>query len=121
VSASIFPARLARFGKQRPGVSRRYGDDALRELEKWILPYHGDKRLDEISPKDCANMLFAWQEKGLSMKSINNKASIERIMLGEAERLGDIEDNLWDRVRGFKSDPHPKGILNPEEARRLLS
>jgi integrase len=113
--------QLARSSKQRPGVSRRYADDALRELEKWILPYHGDKRLDEITAKDCENMLFAWQSKGLSMKSINNKASIERIMLGEAERLGDIERNPWDRVKGFKPDPHAKGVLLPDEARKLLN
>ncbi len=113
--------QLARSGKLRPGVSRRYADDAFRELEKWVLPYHGDKRLDEITPRDCENMLFAWQAKGLSMKSINNKASIERIMLGEAERLGDIERNPWDRVKGFKPDPHAKGTLKPEEARKLLN
>ena len=62
-----------------------------------------------------------WQEKGLSKKSINNKSSIERIMLGEAERLGVIERNPWDRVKGFKPSKHPKGILTPEEARKLLN
>ncbi len=82
--------QLARSGKERPGVSRRYADDA-------------------------------WQDKGLSMKSINNKASIERIMLGEAERLGEIERSPWDRVKGFKPDLHARGILTPEEARQLLN
>jgi len=42
-------------------------------------------------------------------------------MLGEAERLGLIERNPWDRVKGFKPSKHPKGILTLEEARKLLN
>ncbi len=50
--------QLARSDDDKPAVSRRYADDALRELHKWILPYHGDNRLDEITPRDCERLLF---------------------------------------------------------------
>lgn len=78
----------ARSDEDKPAVSRRYADDALRDLKAYILPACDEKHLDEITPSDCVRPLFAWQEKGLAKKSINNKSSIERIMLGEAERLG---------------------------------
>ena len=113
--------QLARSDEDKPAVSRRYADDALRELKKWILPYHGDKRLDEITPKDCEKLLFDWQAKGLSKKSVNNKASIHRIMMSEAERLGVIPVSPWLRVKGFKPGKHAKGILTLVEAKRLLN
>ncbi|MGA2977310.1 MAG: tyrosine-type recombinase/integrase [Spirochaetia bacterium] len=113
--------QLNRSDESRPAVSRRYADDALRDFKHWILPYHGDKRLDEITPKDCEELLTAWQDKGLSRKSINNKASVYRIMLKEAERLGVISRTPWARVEGFKPTPHAKGILSMEEARILLN
>jgi hypothetical protein len=52
-------------------------------------------------------------------KTINNKASIYRIMLGETERLGIIPraSSPWARVEGFKPASHAKGILTMEEAR----
>jgi len=115
--------QLNRSDESRPAVSRRYADDARRDLRLWLLPYHGEKRLDEITAKDCEELLAAWQDKGLSRKTINNKASIYRIMLGEAERLGIIPraSSPWARVEGFKPTPHAKGILTMDEARALLN
>jgi len=113
--------QLNRSDPERPKVSRRYADDALRDLGAWILPYHGKKPLTEITPKDCENLLAAWQDKGLSRKTINNKASIYRIMLGEAERLKIIPESPWLRVKSFTPAEHPKGILTLEEAARLLN
>ncbi len=118
--------QLARSDESKPAVSRRYAQDALRDLKKWILPFHGEKRLDAITPKDCEDMLFAWEKgsasrKASAKKSINNRASIERIMLAEAERLGIIERNPWDRVKGFKPAKHAKGILTLAEAKKLLN
>ena len=115
MQVSARTARTVRRGKARRLAA--YADDALRDLRGYILPAHGSKRLDEITPKDCEALLFAWEAKGLAKKSINNKASVYRIMLGEAERLGKIERNPWTRVESFKPADHPKGILTLEEAR----
>lgn len=124
--------QVNRSDESEPGVSRRYADDALRDLKAWILPYHGEKRLDKITPNDIEALMKAWQDgkaphgeseprKPISRKSINNKASIYRIMLTEAERLRVIPENPWIRVKGFKAAEHPKGILMMEEAARLLN
>ena len=113
--------QLNRSEESRPSVSRRYADDALRDLKAWILPYHGAKRLDAITTRDCEDLLAAWQDKGSARKSINNRASIYRIMLGEAERLGVIPRTPWARVEGFEPARHAKGILTIEEARTLLN
>ncbi len=113
--------QLARSDEDKPAVSRRYADDALRDLTAYILPAHGARPLDKITPQDCEELLFQWQAKGLSKKSINNKASVYRIMMAEAERLGKIARNPWDRVESFKPAARPKGILTMDEARRLLN
>jgi len=113
--------QLARSDEDKPRVSKRYADDALREMRKYLLPRFGDKRLDEITPEDCDKWLFELQDGGLSKKSVNNKASILRIMLGEAERRKKIPENPWIRVKGFTPSKHPKGILTLEEARKLLN
>jgi integrase len=113
--------QLARSDASKPAVSRRYADDALRDLKSYILPAHGSKILDKITAEDCEELLFQWEAKGLSKKSINNKASVYRIMLGEAERLGKIEHNPWLRVESFKPSSRARGILTMEEARQLLN
>ncbi len=113
--------RRLRRDKAKPAVSQRYADDALRDLHTYILPAHGAKPLDRITTGDCEDLLTSLEEQGLSDKSILNKVSVERIMLAEAERLGKIERNPWDRVEAFKPNSRRKGILSTEEARALLN
>ncbi len=121
-SCRYLRAQLARSTAAKPGVSRRYADDALRDLRAYILPAHGEKRLDEITSKDCERFLFELQDdRGLSKKSVNNKASIHRIMLSEAARLGVIKTNPWEKVKAFVPDKLGKGIPTMAEARQLLN
>ena len=113
--------RLNRSGADKPAVSRRYADDALRDLAGHILPALGDKRLDEITSADCEGLLVSLQDKGLAAKSINNKASVARIMFAEALRLEKINRDPWAKVPSFEPDSRKKGILSMEEARALLN
>ena len=113
--------RLARSEPDKPAITRRYADDALRILNQRILPAHGTKRLDAISPGDLESLLFQWSDQGSSYKTVTNWASVYRVMLSEAHRLGIIESNPWDRVPAFTPASKPRGVLTAAEAFRLLN
>jgi integrase len=113
--------QLARSSTEKPAVSRAYADKCARDLAAWILPHHGGLRIDKITAADCERLLFAWREAGLSAKTINNRASIHRVMMAEAERLGMITRSPWRQVSAFVADKSGKGILTVDEARRLLN
>lgn len=113
--------RLRRSDPERPAISRRYVDDALRTLKQKILPSHGNKRLDEITVQDCEQLLFSWADGGYSYKSANNWASIYRVMLNEAVRIGLLEKNPWNKVRPLTPSLKRRGILTTDEARKLLN
>lgn len=112
--------RLARSTAEKPAVSHIYADKSLAALKAWILPYHGEKPLDKITAQDCESLLFTWQAEGLSAKTINNKASIYRIMMDEAERVGIIKASPWRAIRSFVPSKKGKGILTMAEAKKLL-
>lgn len=113
-------AQLARSDPDRPAVSRGYADRAHQTLQDHILPAHGTRRLSAITSADLEALLFAWLDAGLSRKTVNNRASIYRIMLREAHRLGAIRSNPWAQVRGMVAGTTERGQLTPEEALRLM-
>lgn len=112
--------RLARSSPDRPAVQRRYADDALTALQTHILPILGNRRLDQISPNDCELLLETWEKQGAAGKTINNRASIMRIMLGEAYRLGLLQENPWMRVQPYDATPKPRDTFTLPEAKLLL-
>ncbi len=118
---SYIRGRLARSEEDKPGISHRYADEALRILKQHILPIHGKKRLDAISPEDCEKLLFSWTENGASYKSANNWVSIYRVMLKEAARLKLIEESPWERVLSLTPSSKRRGLLTMAEARLLLN
>lgn len=118
---SYIKGRLARSEADKPGISHRYADEALRILKDKILPAHGKKRLEAIAPEDCEKLLFSWPKKGASYKSANNWASIYRVMLAEAARLKVIDENPWSRVLSLTPSSKRRGLLTMAEARKLLN
>ncbi len=104
-------SRLARSAPDRPAIQRRYVDDARRILYKVLLPRFGAKRLDQITPEDCEELLFAWSDQGLAPKTVNNRASILRTMTGEAYRLELITRDPWERIALFTAASKPRGSL----------
>ena len=113
--------QLARSDENKPAVSRRYGDDALRELKRWILPYHGDKRFDEITRRTVRHSALPRKKRAFQRRAFITKPSTERIVLSEAQRLKVIKENPRIRVKGFKPGKHAKGVLTPDEAWKLLN
>ena len=117
---SYIKGRLARSEAEKPGISHRYADEALRILDRHVLSAHGKKRLDSITPTDCEKLLFSWTKKA-SYKSANNWASIYRVILSEAARLKLIEENPWSRVLSLTPSSKRRGMLAMQEARQLMN
>ncbi len=113
--------KLARSTEDRPGITKRYADTNCRLLKNKIIPAHGDKYLDAITPEDCEKLLFFWADQGYTHKTINSWASVYRVMMNEAARLMIIKENPWERVPSLIPNMKQRGILTMAEARTLLN
>ena len=111
--------RLARSTPERPAIQEKYAHDAGRMLENHILPHLGSYHLDQLTPTIVDRWLFALEES-MSRKTVNNVASVLRVMLGEAARQDLITANPFDRVDAFMPAEVQRGILSLDEARAVL-
>lgn len=114
-------SRLARSKADRPGITHRYCDLNYKVMKNKILPAHGDKRLDTITAEDCEKLLFTWAGEGVSYKTVNNWASVYRVMLGEAARIDIIDRNPWEKVISLVPNSKRRGLLTMGEARQLMN
>lgn len=90
-------------------------------LERYILPYFGTKPINEITPKDIENWLYQVKtDTGHTATSVNHYFSTLRIILNEAERLGDIFHSPVKAVKPLVSDTPEKGILTDAEIAKLF-
>jgi len=98
--------KLAQSLPGKPGITRGYADKSRKSLEKHILPFFGDKRLNRIIPADIkAFRVHLQKEKGLSNKSINNMVGILQVMTNWA-----LDNNMLyqDPFRGVHPLPFEK-------------
>ncbi len=113
--------KLARSDSNRPGITETYVKTAGQITRDHILPYHGETYIDEISVADCESLLFQWVSEGSAHKSANNRRSVYSVMMGEAERLGEIESNPWRLVPELSARKNSYGALTISEVALLLS
>lgn len=90
-------------------------------MKNKILPAHGDKRLDTITAEDCEKLLFTWASEDVSYKTVNNWASVYRVMMGEAARIDLIDRNPWEKVLSLVPNSKRRGLLTMGEARQLMN
>lgn len=112
---------LRRSDEGRPAIQQEYADRCARILRDYILPSLGDKRLDKITTADCEDLMDSWSDAGAGNKTVNNRASVARVMFGEAARLGTIPASPWAVVKGYTVTEYKRGILSLDEYRRLMS
>lgn len=113
--------KLARSDSNRPGITETYTKTGEQVTRDHILPFHGHKYIDEITAADCEDLLFRWTDNGASYKSANNWRSIYSVMLGEAERLGEIKNNPWKLVSELSPKKNSYGALTIAEVARIIS
>lgn len=112
---------LRRSAADAPKIQRRSADEGLSVLRNLLIPAHGSKRLDRITPSDIESLMAAWSADGKSPKTVNNRASVYRVMMREAERIGLIKENPFDRVKPYYIREKRRGCLTLEEYAALMS
>jgi hypothetical protein len=112
--------RLARSPVDRPTISERHAADMRAALELHVLPRFRTSRLSSIRPKAIEDWMTDLFDQGLSPKRINNIAGCQRVMLGEAKRLGLLAANPLDAVRMFAGHGRDRGTFTIEEIRTMF-
>jgi integrase len=99
------------------------------ELYDWalrvhLLPYFGQRRLDQITAEDIAAFIAHMQRQGRKGWTVTSALRPLSIILAQAHRKGRIPVNalsqLERRERPDHNDQRPKRILNLDEMQRLL-
>jgi integrase len=111
---------LARSSKDAPAIQRHRANTCTMVLKTHILPTLGPYRMDQVTPAMCEELMASWRAKGLAAKTINDYASVARVMFGEAARLSVITASPWEHVRGYYAERNAKGILSLDEYKRLM-
>ena len=118
---------IVRSEKDKPGITRSYVDTAAQITRDHILPYHGNKYIDEITPYDCEQLLFQWVDEGATNKTANNWKSVYSTILGEYERDRKMRNprstyfNPWRMVQPLKVSKNRYGALTIAEVARIVN
>jgi integrase len=86
-----------------------------------MLPYFGAYKLDKITPTLVEEWLVKLQEQGYSNVSINHFLTTFKVIINEAFRRGDIENNITQSIKPLSEHSKEKGILTVEEATKILN
>ncbi len=112
---------------KRGGTFSRARAKAMRVwLEKKIWPIFGSKSLNEITPKMIEEWMFKLKDETTTMGTTRSAASVShiyaalRMLLNEAERLGDLVVSPCRRVKPLKENGRKKGILKRDEYEKLF-
>jgi integrase len=112
---------LKRSSAEAPAIQADHARKCARILNDNILPTIGDIRMDQVTPLDCEDLMGLWDEEGKANKTINNRASVARVMFKEAARLRAIPSSPWDDVKGYSVATVQKGILSLSEYKDLMT
>ena len=112
----------------KPGITEGFCNDALRVTTRNILPYHGKKAIENITPYDCKQLLFQWvEERGITHKTANNWKSIYSTILGFYETELKMKNpkaeffNPWKVVPRLGVSKNKTGGLTIAEAQKALN
>jgi integrase len=105
----------------RGHITVGYVKNGRTYTENQLLPFFGDKRLDEITEVEIEKWLNGFAERGLSNGTANNAYKMLSVMLGYACKQKIIRSNPCRLVEKLKSDEREIKILTPGEVKRLFS
>ncbi len=100
--------------------SKNYAYIQRINLNKHIIPYFGNKKLDDISPNMVDNWLFSFKNKGISNSTANHLLQTLKTMLTEVCKQGYIASSPAFNIEPLKRFSKEKGILKPNEVKRLF-
>jgi len=117
---------LVRSPKGKPGITESYVRKCERATANYIIYFHGSKRIEEITPYDCEQLLFRWLDMGFASATVNNWKYIYSTILGEYERQLKMRNpeatyfNPWKLVKPLGSDKNKYGGLTVNEVKRII-
>lgn len=109
--------RNDRAPRDRPAVGQKHADRSRTKLERHILPTFGSKRLETIRSKSVDDWMTDLSES-LGPKTVNNIASVFRVMFDEAVREELIQVDPFERVRPLVPDTVERGVVSTDKAMR---
>ncbi|MGA2763928.1 MAG: site-specific integrase [Spirochaetia bacterium] len=102
-------------------ISRVYVENRRYYLEHYLIPEFGERLMAELKPWMFRDYSIKLKEEGrLSPASINKILSTMRIMVKHACAMGELDTNPMSAVGDLKETPKRRGILVPDELRRLF-
>jgi integrase len=106
--------------KQRVKDSTRASWDTM--IQKWIVPYFGERILDEIDPADVGDFISYLNSKGLSSKYQVNIYGLLRLMFDVAQLNGYMTSNpVHPKIHRPAVDRKRKHTWSIDQAKSLLS
>ncbi len=117
---------LARSPKDKPGITESYCRKCDHVTDHKIIRYHGFKRIQDITPYDCEQLLFRWLDMGYAAATVNNWKYIYSTILGEYERELKMRNpeskyfNPWKLVKPLGSDKNKYGGLTISEVKKII-
>jgi len=113
--------RYVRRKRERGGLSEGYIRNERSFLDTWILPYLGDRRLGELTPRAVEDWLYKLRdESDLSATSVNHCLTGLKIITREAVRIGDLARDPCATVEPLHETRRVKGILEREQIKALF-
>lgn len=109
--------------KEKPdSITRKHVDDISRAFQLHAMPYIPSKLLlSEFTPSIVEKIKDRMLDDGLSSSTINKVVQAIRTAVKEAYRVGDIKENVADRIINVTSNQEKeRGMPTRQEVRMLL-
>jgi integrase len=106
--------------KARGHLTIGYAKNGKTYTDNQILPYFGDRRLDEITAEDIDLWLTGYEERGVSVGTANNALKVLSVMLGFAVKEKILKYNPCKEVKKLKEESREVKILTAEEAKKMF-
>ncbi|MFZ2636415.1 MAG: tyrosine-type recombinase/integrase [Rectinemataceae bacterium] len=114
-----------RLSESKPGtplIQKAHVRNSRKFMENHILPYFGITKIDLISQKSIKEWRMDLIAEGLAHKTINNIASVFRVILKQAIADGIIlKDDPFDGLRKLGVGTGREGSLSQKEALLLMN
>jgi integrase len=101
-------------------IGERHTIEQRSKLNKRLIPYFGKMKLSNIKSYDIEKWISTFDGSGLNYSTINSFTQTLRTILDEALRKDLISVNPCDKVIPLSGQSKIRGILTPEEVRKLF-
>jgi len=106
--------------RKRSKITKSYADLAKWNVEKLLLPFFGQMRMDQITKNDVEAFLDSEQKKGYKNTTINGHFGTLKTMMIEAVDQGVIARNPIEKMEKLINDRKKIRIITPEEFKKLF-